>query len=213
VNRFAIGSPALCFALLLALSGLGCVKLGPGLRGTPCPVAWVPSESIDPTAAGLRARVELHIGDEEIHLEVITEKRPEELVVVALARFGVRLFSVRQRGVEVFVEDASTDELNRVAIWMMDALHRAYWIEAPQDSSDASWRWREEEIRETGAKGRRHRVFSLAGADAATPPVTIDYARSTAASDVPSGTVEIRNPWCGYEAEIAPIGSAKSLRR
>jgi hypothetical protein len=213
VNPFAIASPALCCALFLVLAGLGCAKLGPGLRGTPCPVAWVPSESIDPAAAGLRARMELHVGDEEIHLEVITEKRPEELVVVALARFGVRLFAVRQRGVEVLVEGASTDELNRVAIWMMDALHRVYWIGAPQDSSDATWRWGEEEIRETGANGRRHRVFTLAGAHDATRPVTIDYARSTAASDVPSGTVEISNPWCGYEAEIAPIGSAKSLRR
>ena len=79
--------------------------------------------------------MELRIGDEEIHLEIIAENRPNELVVVGLARFGVRLFAVRQRGVEVVVEGASTDELNRVAIWTMDALHRVYWIEAPPESS------------------------------------------------------------------------------
>jgi len=173
----------------------------------------VPSESIDPAAAGLRARMELRIGDEEIHLEVITENRPEELVVVALARFGVRLFAIRQRGVQVFVEGASTEELDRVAIWTLDALHRVYWIEAPQDSSEIQWRRAGEEIRETRANGLRHREFSLSPSDDATRRVTIDYARSTATSEARSGGVSIRNPWCGYEAAIVPIGSAKSLPR
>lgn len=213
MNRSSSRTTALSLALVLALTGLGCANLGPGLRGTPCPVAWVPSESIDPAAAALRARMELRIGDEEIHLEVITENRPEELVVVALARFGVRLFAIRQRGVEVLVEGASTDELDRVAIWTMDALHRVYWIEAPQDSSEIQWHRAGEEIRETRAKGLRHREFSLSGIDDSTRRVTIDYARSTAASDAHSGGVTIRNPWCGYEAAIAPIGGAKSPRR
>jgi hypothetical protein len=205
---------ALWFACVLALAGLGCANFGPGLTGTPCPVAWVSSESIDPEAAALRARMELRIGDEEIHLEIIAENRPNELVV-GLARFGVRLFAIRQRGVEVVVEGASTDELNRVAIWTMDALHRVYWIDAPPESSETRWSRAGEEITDSSVNGLRHREFALSGTDAGDPTrrVSIDYARSTAASGDRAETVSIRNPWCGYEAAIAPIGNTKRLRR
>lgn len=213
MKSLSIGRSALSIALLLAAASLGCANYGPGLRGTPCPVAWVPSESIHPAAAQLRAGMVLRVGDEEIHLEVIAENRPKELVVVALARFGVRLFAIRQRGVEVLVEGASTDDLDRIAIWTLDALHRVYWIEAPRDSSDIQWSRAGEEIRETSADGRRRREFSLSRIDDPTRRVAIDYARSAAASDARYGDVSIRNPWCGYEADIVPIGSTKSLRR
>jgi hypothetical protein len=215
----------------VAASNLGCANFGPGLRGTPCPVEWMPTESIALDAANLRARVEMRIRSEEVHLEVISERHPEELIVVGLARFGVRLFAVHQRGTEVRVEGASNPDLERVALWVMDALHRAYWIAPPEAyGTEFEWSWGGEHVRETVINDSPRREFSVgrvAAPDDATQRVSIDYARSTLAptkgSEPESTTgpasvsesesflravrVSIENPFCGYTATIAPIRS------
>jgi len=192
--------------------GVGCV--GPGLAGAPCPVALASTESISSEAGTLRVRMQLTIGDETIHLEIVTESRPDELVVVGLAGFGVRLFAVHQHGTEMIVEDASTFELRQVAVWVMDALHRAYWIKPPQGAPKTNWNWASEEVHETTIEDRTRREFDLPAltrqstrSDDMTPRVTIDYA-GLQTGPGPSGTmgmVSIRNPWCGYEARIAPV--------
>jgi hypothetical protein len=205
-----------------------CTHFGPGLPGTPCPVAWAPSQSIDPAAAALRARMQMQIRDEQVHLELITEKRPDELVVVGLARYGGRLFALRQRGTEVEVDvgvaGASSRELERLAIWVMDALHRVYWIPAPDPGDGVQdWTWHGEEVRQGPDADGLRREFSLSGqrdsaSDPATRRVSIEYlragsesVRSTDSTEPKekavskSRTATIRNPWCGYEARIIQV--------
>ncbi len=201
--------------IILSMLSVGCV--GPGLAGAPCPVALASTESISSEAGTLRVRMQLTIGDETIHLEIVTESRPDELVVVGLAGFGVRLFAVHQRGTEMIVEGASTFELRQVAVWVMDALHRSYWIEPPPGARTADWNWASEEVHETTIEGRTRREFDLPAlrrqstrSGDMTPRVTIDYA-GLQTGPRPSGTmgmVSIRNPWCGYEARIAPVQTA-----
>lgn len=205
----------------LVLMAGGCVGLGPGLVGTPCPVAWEPLASIDPDRRNLRARMELRVGEEEIHLELISEDRPEELVVVGLARFGVRLFAVRQRGDRVEVESASRPEVESLALWAMDALHRSYWIPASVAGDPNPWPRGEERVHETATETGRRRVFSLVpergysadprGTSDAPSRVSIDYARPTAGSTLEAAS--IRNPFCGYEARVVPIRSAGKRAR
>jgi Protein of unknown function (DUF3261) len=223
MRRCVARASMLLFAIGYVALLPGCTNFGPGLSGTPCPVAWVPTESMDPTAAALRARMQLRIRDEEIHLELIAETRPEEVVVVALARFGVRLFAVHQRGSDVRVVGASTPDLEQVAIWVMDALHRAFWIEAPEGVETEIWNWAGEEVSQYRREAALRREFSLSGSkwsgsDAATSRVTIDYldpeldpepGPERGAESVSGGrTVSIRNPWCGYDAVIVPVRTA-----
>lgn len=195
------------YGLLLVMLGMGCSTFGPGLAGTPCPVEWMPSDKIDETVASLHARMRIQVGDEVLHLELIAKARPGEQIVVALSQYGTRLFAIRQRGSDVTVEDASSHELEQVALWVMDALHRAYWIARPFDleddsNGDAGW-WAGERVMDVREGDNRVRVFTLPDADPATQQVSIEYSGTNIGESAPR--VTIGNPWCGYDAVIVPI--------
>jgi hypothetical protein len=149
----------------------------------------------------------LRAGDEELRLELIARAESDQLVVVGLANYGVRLFAIRQRGIEVEVEGASSSELEWIASWVMDALHRAYWIHprlGPEgESEDESWRWAGERVSQTREAGKLIREFALPDSDSATERVTIEYPDHDVGE--PVSRVTIRNPWCGYDAVIVPI--------
>lgn len=195
------------YGLVLAMLGMSCVSFGPGIPGTPCPVKWAPSGSIDEAAASLRARMRLRVGDKEIHLELIAEARSGEQVVVALSQYGSRLFAIHQRDMDVTVEGASSRELEQVALWVLDALHRAYWIRArvvPEgDPEYENGRWAGERVRQTREGGSWIREFTLPDSRSATGRVTIEYNQDKVG--VAAARVTIRNPWCGYDAVIIPI--------
>ncbi len=205
----------LAVAPLLALLAVGCASFGPGSPKTSCPVEWAPSGSIGAAAASLRARMRLRVGDEELRLELIAQSRDDELVVVGLAHYGVRLFAIHQRGIEVAVEGASSRELEQLALWVMDALHRVYWIRPPLgpecESEDDSWRWAEERVSQAREGGKLIREFALPDSDSATGRVTIEYPDPDAGEPAPR--VAIRNPWCGYEAVIVPLQTPSNRAR
>ena len=195
------------YGLVMAVLGMSCVSFGPGIPGTPCPVEWTPSGSIDEAAASFRARMRLRVGDEEIHLELITEARSGEQVVVALSQYGSRLFAIHQRDMDVTVVGASSRELEQVALWVLDALHRAYWIRADFDSEGdlefGNGRWAGEHVKLAREGGLWIREFTLPDFGSTTGRVTIEYNQGKAGEARPK--VTIRNPWCGYDAVIIPI--------
>lgn len=169
----------------------------------------------------LRSRVRLVGRGRELRLEVVAQATPEELVVVGLTPFGMRLFAVRQRGQELSTETLSEREFGRAALWVVDALHRIYWIHRPEASAPGdprSWEREGERVSDWLEAGHlRRREFARAGADPASARVSIDYPGTSggvvaAGSGIGAG-ISIDNPWCGYEAvwvtlEAAPASLA-----
>ena len=113
------------------------------------------------------------------------------------------MFAVRQRGRSIAVEDATTREHAHLARFAMDALHRSVWIYPPSATGSEpvlSWAWEDEQGTEAGASGQRLREFSRL--DASTRVRVQYHARS----------VEIRNPWCGYQATLVLVDDDGSRR-
>jgi hypothetical protein len=198
---------------VLFLVGTGCAGFRPEIEGTPCPVAWASIGSIDESAASLRVRLRLRVRGEEVATEIVVERRDGELIVVGLAQYGTRLFTVRQRDVgsevETRVRDASSRELEQVALWVMDALHRVYWIHPPTDLREdghESFERAGERVVSTREEGTLRREIALE--DPAAGRVTIEY--PDAAAGPLAKRVAIRNPWCGYEAVMVLISTPSS---
>ena len=170
-----------------------------------CPV--VPVSTTDHLEdVELRARMHFSMKGRKAHFEVVARRVPEELVVVGIAQHGVRLFAVHQRGREIVVEGTSSRNYTRLALWALDALHRAIWISAPSDLGTGAvvdWSWENESVTESIGGGQRRREFRHPDA---SDSVEIYYASpSTGRGD----HVEIQNPWCGYEARFVVFDTPK----
>lgn len=77
-------------------------------------------------AAPLRAHVRVLSGESDHRLDMVVRKKADELVLVGLTHYGMRLFIVRQEGFKVRVEGAHSEEQERTAIHVADALQRAF---------------------------------------------------------------------------------------
>ena len=101
------GAARLCLAWLLPV--MGCASLGLGLArvlpdgGRECPGPLVPTQQIEGEFR-IRQRVRVQGEDLDWRLELVTQKRGDELVLVGLDAFGAKSFVVTQRGSEVSVE-------------------------------------------------------------------------------------------------------------
>lgn len=181
-----------------------CAGIGSWVRPPHCPVAPVATAELSDVE--LRAHMRFTIKSEEAHLEAIARSTQGELRIVGIASYGIRLFAIHQRGQEIRVEGALSPKFEQLALWTLDALHRSIWIQAPTNAGDSpvvSWQRENERVTESNEAGERHREFSRARASA---PVRVHYSRPAAAS-----RIEIQNPWCGYDAVIAIIDSARGL--
>jgi len=156
----------------------------------------------------LRTRMQIAAGEHSLRLETVAESSEQGLVMLGFAPYGVRLFAVRQRDRELSPEGLADSELSWPALWAADVLHRVFWIQPPGEAlPDGPTRWSREgeRVTEWREKGRiRRREFAREGADPdASEPVSIDY------PDDPDGDgvagIEVRNPWCGYEAVVVPL--------
>ena len=88
---------SLAFAALLAL---GCATLPIGLPYVPdCAGALVDTTALPGGDFTLRERVRIEARDVDVALEVVAERRGEQLVLVGFDAFGARAFSVVQTGV------------------------------------------------------------------------------------------------------------------
>ena len=95
--------------LVWLLPALGCASLGLGLaRVLPdgareCPGRLLPTQQIEGEFR-IRQRVRVQGEDLDWRLELVAEKRADELVLVGLDAFGGKLFAVTQQGTEIRVE-------------------------------------------------------------------------------------------------------------
>lgn len=190
--------------LLLLAGPLACAWLPLSPRREGCPVVPVSSAQLPPDAS-LRAKVEMRIDDREIGFEVVARTQSEQLIVVGLAPYGARLFSVQQRGTELEVDAGSSRRLRHLALWVMDALHRAYWIgpaAVPRsDDGSTDFVWAGERVSESREGGGRRRTYTRVGSGSAAPGVTIDYPPESVGG--PERALKIHSAWCGYDAAIA----------
>ena len=193
-------------ALLVSGLSVACAGLGgaPGRAG--CPVVPVPAAGL-PGSFPQHFRIRFSAGGRSLHLDALVDRTDRELVVAGFAPYGPRLFAVRQDDEATEVESALRRELAPMALWVVDALHRVYWIERPAPAAgDGPVRWDRENERVSdwqrdGILFRRE--FAARGSSLADAAVAIDYPAqgSAAAGDA----VGIRNAWCGYEAVIVAL--------
>jgi hypothetical protein len=211
--------------LVLGMSQLliSCTGIGSWIQHSHCPVVPV-STANHLDGVELRARMHFSMESREAHFEVVARRVPEELVVVGIAQYGVRLFAVHQRGREIVVEGALSRESAHLARWTLDALHRAIWISTPSDAGAGpvvDWSWENESVTESIGGGQRRREFAHPGA---SDPVVIRYLSPSAEAgdrveiqDHPSpfaevgDRVEIQNPWCGYEARFVIVDTPERV--
>jgi hypothetical protein len=193
--------------LVLGVSPLlvSCAGSGSWGQRPHCPV--VPVSTTDHLEdVELRARMHFSMNGRKAHFEVIARRVPEELLVVGIAQHGVRLFAVHQRGREIVVGEASSRKYTHLALWALDALHRAIWISAPSDRGTGpvvDWSWENESVTESIGSGQRRREFTHPDA---SDSVVIYYASPSAER---GDHVEIQNPWCGYEARFVVFDTPK----
>jgi len=191
--------------LLTPLWLTGCAGFGE-LMPPHCPVELVASEAL-PADLWLRAKMRFEIDEQSVALEAVARARPDGLALVGIAPYGATVFALRQRGDDVDVESAATRDQRYLAHFALDALHRIYWIEAPEAGRDSTWTRADEQISETRENGVRRRVFTrgrAGGAGARSRPdgVTIEYPGEA------GGGIRIENPWCGYEAVVVTVDAA-----
>ena len=179
---------------------IGCGGLMMPLQRQDCPVEPVARATL-PKNLSFRARMRLGIGKEEVSLEVIARSTPEELVVVGIAPFGMRLFELRQRDQRFMVDSSASAEASGLALYAADALTRAYWIQPPANSY--TWDRNGEQITDSLRDGERRRIYRRLGQPTGSHEITIDYAGATGPGTAPDARIE--NPWCGYRAMIVPF--------
>ena len=186
-----------CRVLLLVVAlGVSCAGVRtPGHR-VDCPVDPVARGDL-PQDVSLRARMRIRAGAHEASFQVVAQATPEALIIVGIAPYGTRLFELRQRDGQFFVDPALPVEARTLSIYSADALHRAYWIRPPGEAT--SWDRAGEHISESVQQGDRRRVYQRNDRGAGSQPITIDYHEPGF-----EGTqgAEIDNPWCGYRAVI-----------
>ncbi len=175
-----------CILLVLMLPLEACSLVAAALQRKSCVVLRVSTTDL-PRDLRLRTRMSFAFDDRLIRFEAVAGMMAGELVVVAIAPYGVRLFTVRQRERDISVETHSTRKLEHVAMWVMDALHRIYWVRPRWDT--------EKDVPHDS---------SVNGDNARALRVTID---PYVAADDGQPTVRIRNPVCGYDAVVVNLAA------
>lgn len=190
--------------LASALLGAGCLHLPGRARAIPdCPGEWVSTQAI----AGdflLRQRLIVTRGDGVFALQLVAQKRGDELLLLGLHPFGAKLFTLRQRGLETSVDAVPAPALEVPPLNVLRDLHRARFLGLASAGADGSFEERRDgtEIRELHEGGRLlRRSFQRLDAD---PPGVVEL---RFASEPAEGgdRVTIENGWCGYRAELTTL--------
>ena len=88
-------------------------------------------------------------------------------------------------------------------------MYRVRWIRPPggagREAESLRWDWYGERVTEQRHDGHVRREFVRIDGDSVSPVVAIEYSSSDA------GNVEIRNPWCGYEAVVSVVQTASAV--
>jgi hypothetical protein len=111
--------------LAAALLGAGCLHLPGRARAVPeCPGEWVSTVAIEGDFL-VRQRLLVSRGDRIFALQLVAQKRGDELLLLGLHPFGAKLFTLRQRGHETSVEAAPAPVLEVPPLNVLRDFHRA----------------------------------------------------------------------------------------
>ncbi|MCG8591435.1 MAG: DUF3261 domain-containing protein [Proteobacteria bacterium] len=177
---------SLALALFLAAS-CGCQTwLSPR---PPCPGPLAPVAALA-EGEGRRFRVRFGAETPGVRLDAVLRRQGDELVLAAFTPFGTRAFAVVQRGGQVETQAGISRHLGVAPVWLLDAVHRAWLLDPARDVDG------EEVV--VGSDGSRHYR---------RPP----RADAVTVAPVAEG-VRVSNPWCGYDASLRLVESARSRR-
>ena len=198
-----------CIAVTLSaalLMGVSAARVSPAfaarLTAPSPPYPWKPFSSALP----LRAQMRFWAEEREAALDVVAVRDGEDLLIVGLAPFGPRLFTLRQVG--------RTRKLSFGAARNVPAADLGLRCAPPHLLDHAaragSGRARFElgvggrAVSEVlGTDGERQRAFGRSDDDGGA---VIEYPPPT---DQESDAIVMRNTWCGFEAKVLPIGDRR----
>ena len=123
-----IDSGAVVFGVLLAWL-CACASSGPNDRCDLEGVDWKGLRAETP----LRAHVRLVSGENDLRLDVVARTNEEELVVVGLTHYGVKIFVVRQRDDVVRIEETISQSDESLATKVLYALRHGLTTPAVTD--------------------------------------------------------------------------------
>ncbi len=195
---------ALSAALLSAAAS--CASLRDMRSAGHCPVVAV-SAALVPGPLPLHVRMRFRADDREAAVDVVAARDGENVLIIGLAPFGPRVFTVRQVGQTLESSTSAPFGTFPPPSWVFDALQRSFWITAPVPPAagpGSRWEWEGERVSEVlDADGKRRREFTQPGDDGAA---VIEYPAST---DQESDPIVMHNSWCGFEAKLLPIGDRR----
>jgi hypothetical protein len=181
------------------LAAAGCLHAPRGPAIPACPGALRPTGEI-PGDLRLRLHMRLQARDLDTSLELAVEKRGDELVVVGLDPFGVKNFSIVQRGVAVKVDALPPAVLPTAPENVLRDLHRVRFLALappPGGEGEVQGSFDGARVTEQWQGGRlAWRRFAGAAGD-----VRVEFA---------DDHVRIDNPACGYRASLSEISAEKS---
>lgn len=192
--------PWLVWGVALLAGVAGCVQ-GPGGPAIPaCPGSLRPTQQIEGELR-LRMRMRLQASELDAALELAVEKRGDELVVVGFDPFGVKSFSLVQRGLEVDVEGLPPAVLPTAPLNVLRDLHRVRFLalDAPPGGEGQVMASLDGvRITEHWSGGRLEwRRFERAG-EAPESDVRVDFDEDV---------VRIENRRCGYRATLVELSA------
>lgn len=208
-RRLSQRRPYLAAALLIvSLLAAGCRHLPPPLRGrslSDCPGSLVATDAI----AGdflVRQRVLITAGNESWSLQLVAQKRGDELTLLGFHPLGAKLFTLQQRGDRIAVDAAPPPLLEIPPRNLLRDFHRVRFFAIADVGADGAFQERRGgvEIREHRKAGRVvERRFEVIDGDP-TAAVVLRF-EPTAAPAGEAPRVVIDNGACGYRAEITTL--------
>jgi hypothetical protein len=157
-----------------------------------------------PGAYLLRQHVTVRVGEGGGSLDVVVQKRGDELVLLGLTPLGTRAFLLRQRGLAVEHEHYAGPELPFPPVFVLYDVHRAL-LRPPLPGSGPGLRRAPpgEELHEERwtAEGLAERTFRRSDGEP-RGVVRIEYAPPWAPGTLAPAQVTIDNPWAGYHLRV-----------
>ncbi len=192
--------PLLGLGVVLLAGVAGCAH-APGAPAIPaCPGSLRPTQQIEGELR-LRLRMRLQASELDAALELAVEKRGDELVVIGFDPFGVKSFSLVQRGLEVEVEGLPPAVLPTAPLNVLRDLHRARFLALetpPGGQGQVMASLDGVRITEHWSGGRLEwRRFERAG-EAPESGVRVDF---------DGDVVRIENRRCGYRATLVELSA------
>ena len=152
----------------------------------------------------LRQRIRIESGGERFAMQLVVQKRGDELVLVGLNPIGAVLFTLRQRGTQIELDSLPPPMLEIPPANLLRDFHRIHTFEVADSAADGATTAHvgDTEIREIWEGGvLRLREFRPLGAPAAdTVQLRFEPQR-----------VSIANGACDYRAEVVTLSEEPLL--